>query len=175
MLQLRLLLRQLPNATALDLRRLPDVGLVQLFVVWLLMSTIFCRGAMAVVCYECLGLYSSNCGPLFRPAAFSPVTCRPDVAVCALQRQAAIPKENQLAAISRTCYTPGTLPGLDSSVGCRTWTNADNFTALYCFCATDLCNSAISSRRPAPQQRSEVILLQLLLPWLLLQTAVVCS
>ena len=46
----------------------------------------------------------------------------------------------QYAAIARTCYKQGSLPGLNSSVGCRTWTNSDNFTATYCFCDTDMCN-----------------------------------
>jgi len=54
----------------------------------------------------------------------------------------------QLAAIYRTCYEPrksgALLRGINASVGCRTWTNANNFTARYCFCDTDLCNVAPS-------------------------------
>ena len=56
----------------------------------------------------------------------------------------------QLAAIYRTCYQPdesGLLRGINTSLGCRTWTNADNFTALYCFCNTDLCNAATARTR----------------------------
>jgi len=56
----------------------------------------------------------------------------------------------QLAAIFRTCYRPdesGLLRGINTSLGCRTWTNADNFTALYCFCDTDLCNAATANTR----------------------------
>ena len=51
----------------------------------------------------------------------------------------------QVAAIVRGCYEPGQLGGLNSSVGCRRWTNPDDgYTALYCFCTEDLCNIAVT-------------------------------
>jgi len=56
----------------------------------------------------------------------------------------------QLAAIYRTCYESddsSLLRGINTSLGCRTWTNADNFTALYCFCDTNLCNDAPAHTR----------------------------
>jgi len=56
----------------------------------------------------------------------------------------------QFAAIYRTCYEPaksGLLRGINTSLGCRLWTNANNFTALYCFCDTDLCNNAPAHNR----------------------------
>ena len=56
-----------------------------------------------------------------------------------------IPFPEQVAAIVRGCYAPGQLEGLNSSAGCRRWTNPDDgYTALYCFCADDLCNSAFT-------------------------------
>ena len=56
-----------------------------------------------------------------------------------------IPFPEQVAAIVRGCYAPGQLEGLNSSAGCRRWTNPDDgYTALYCFCTDDLCNSAFT-------------------------------
>ena len=45
--------------------------------------------------------------------------------------------------IVRICYQKGTLPGMNETNGCKYWTNNDGYTAYYCFCDTDYCNSAL--------------------------------
>lgn len=108
-----------------------------------LLMTFICRGR-SLLCYECASSLNSDCGPLFKSHSIKIASCPAEVAVCALQRQRAIREIGQIAAISRTCNQPNRsdLIGLNSSVGCRTWTNDDNFSALFCFCDTDLCNQS---------------------------------
>lgn len=46
--------------------------------------------------------------------------------------------------IVRVCYHPGSLQGINETNGCKNWTNdVMGYTAHYCFCDTDYCNSSL--------------------------------
>ena len=50
--------------------------------------------------------------------------------------------------IVRICYQLGSLNGINETNGCKNWTNAMlGYTAYYCFCDTDYCNSAVTMPR----------------------------
>lgn len=75
-----------------------------------------------------------------------------------------------MEAVRRVCFEPGPVIvdlGLNSSVGCRWWTNPQqNYTAYYCFCDTDLCNAAESVVRTTPGRTQLAGLRRWTRPWL---------
>lgn len=93
----------------------------------------------ALICYHCSNKEQKGCAEDFHSYLFEGTKCRGADAKCALQRN---PPLNGWVGFIRGCYSPGMLPGVNDSAGCRYWRGANNLTALYCFCTKDYCNSA---------------------------------
>ncbi|XP_069133840.1 uncharacterized protein [Argopecten irradians] len=93
----------------------------------------------SIRCYECENGVNPACGKYFKAYQFKAQKCGDGSPYykCALQRQT---EADGYVGIARVCYEMGTLYGLNETDGCREWTNEIGFTALYCFCSTNLCN-----------------------------------
>lgn len=95
----------------------------------------------ALKCFHCDNHLNPACGVYFKPYQFRAVYCPGPDYKCALQRQRK--KDDGWIGIVRVCYQSGSLPGINETNGCRNWTNdMHGYTAYYCFCDTDYCNSA---------------------------------
>ncbi|ESO82365.1 hypothetical protein LOTGIDRAFT_169984 [Lottia gigantea] len=100
----------------------------------------------SIRCYICSNTNNLACGLDFKTYQFKTEDCIDPNAKCGKQTQ--MPLEGDVSThgwvgVLRSCYLPGSLPGINETNGCHMWTNYDqNFTASYCFCDTDKCNSA---------------------------------
>lgn len=108
----------------------------RVFLLWFILIT---KG-FALKCFNCENKVNPACGAYFKPYQFKVDPCPGEGAKCALQRQTV---SDGWVGIVRICYQPGSLDGLNDTNGCRYWTNNQlGYTAYYCFCDTDYCNTA---------------------------------
>lgn len=93
-------------------------------------------------CFNCENRFNPACGIYFKPYQFKAHPCPGPDYKCALQRQTS---KDGWVGIVRICYQLGSLNGINETNGCKNWTNVMlGYTAYYCFCDTDYCNSAVT-------------------------------
>ncbi|XP_060082652.1 uncharacterized protein LOC132561950 [Ylistrum balloti] len=113
---------------------------IHLHILRILLFLLFSSTVVSSIrCYECENGVNPACGKYFKAYQFKAKKCGDGSPYykCALQRQT---ESDGYVGIARVCYEMGTLYGLNETDGCREWTNEIGFTALYCFCSTNLCN-----------------------------------
>ncbi|XP_052065491.1 uncharacterized protein LOC127705213 [Mytilus californianus] len=92
-------------------------------------------------CFNCENHVNPACGVYFKAYQFKADQCPGTDVKCALQRQT---DKDGWIGIVRVCYQHGSLPGINETNGCKNWTNdMMGYTAYYCFCDTDYCNSSL--------------------------------
>ncbi|XP_046364176.1 uncharacterized protein [Haliotis cracherodii] len=104
---------------------------------------IFCAAlvvASGLQCYVCDSAGSEFCGANVNTERIKPVECDDENVKCGTQIQD--PAEDGWVGVMRVCYPLGSLPRMNETNGCHQWSN-NNFTARFCFCETDGCNSKI--------------------------------
>ncbi|XP_074660371.1 uncharacterized protein LOC141912854 [Tubulanus polymorphus] len=101
----------------------------------------FCTKSWCIMCYECVSVSHPGCGFPFNPWRFLPTICKSNVKKCAVQIQYPKRENDWITATQRGCYRPDHVAGLNTTDGCREFTNG-LYTATYCFCSADHCNAA---------------------------------
>ncbi|XP_046364170.1 uncharacterized protein LOC124140570 [Haliotis rufescens] len=106
--------------------------------IWFICLALISLGA-CIKCYRCDNKKNGACGEEFKSYQFTAYECIDQNMKCGKQTQ--LPLEDGWVGVMRSCYSLGSLPGINETNGCHYWINpSDNFTALICFCDTDMCN-----------------------------------